>query len=515
MKVSKASGLVVAITSALALGASCSTAKDSYIIVHSDVNCDVPRVFQLRVTITNNGRSSQKTIPEKASAELGFPSSISLVLPSGRSGAVDLLVEALDNKSTLVGQGTVSGTIAVGGRVDLQVQLVATNISSPVAAADSGTPSVAADGGLPGKDSGVGADFSAITVGAPFGQVAVGMQSTCALRSDASLWCWGSNSYGQLLLSNTSSRLTPVQVGGVAWGEVVAGQTHSCAIRIDGTLTCWGNNASGQLGAATTSLSMVQTEVAGNLWQSITTGSYQSCGIMTDGTLWCWGDNVNGQLGVGDTNGRPLPSQVTGQGWSQVSSNYLHTCAMKQDGTLWCWGLSADLQIGDSSLSVYDVPTQVAGTDWVQVTTGYYHTCALKKDATLWCWGGNYSGQLGNATVPVSNTSKVSVPTQVTGSAWKSVSAGLSHTCAVALDGTLWCWGDNAHGQLGDKTQATKSTPVNIVVAGQSWVAAAAGASHTCAIAAGGSLWCWGDNTVGQLGIGSNELHSSPVRVVQ
>jgi alpha-tubulin suppressor-like RCC1 family protein len=301
----------------------------------------------------------------------------------------------------------------------------------------------------------------------------------------------------------------------VAWGQVAAGQTHSCAVRIDGTLTCWGNNTSGQLGAVTTSLNMVQTEVAGNLWQSISAGSYQSCGIMTDGTLWCWGDNVNGQLGVGDTNGRPLPSQVTGQGWSQVSSNYLHTCAMKQDGTLWCWGLSADLQIGDSSLSVYDVPTQVAGTDWAQVTTGYYHTCALKKDATLWCWGGNYSGQLGNATAPVSNTSKVSAPMQVTGSAWKSVSAGQSHTCAVALDGTLWCWGDNAHGQLGDKTQALKSTPVNIVVAGQSWVAVAAGASHTCAIAAGGSLWCWGDNTVGQLGIGSNELHSSPVRVVQ
>ena len=373
--------------------------------------------------------------------------------------------------------------------------------------------SFAIDGGV--KDGGPGSDQAVTTVGAPFGQVTLGMQSTCALRADSSLWCWGSNSYGQILLSSTSNRLTPVQVPGAAWGQVSSGQTHSCAVRIDGTLSCWGNNASGQLGAATVALSMVQTEVAGGPWQSVSTGSYQTCAVMADTTLKCWGDNTNGQLGVGDTFQRNSPTAVTGQGYIQVSTNYLHTCAVKQDGTLWCWGLSADLQVGDSSLSSFVLPTQIAGTDWVQVSTGLYHTCALKKDATLWCWGGNYSGQLGNATFPVISTSKTSAPMQVAGATWKSVSAGQSHTCAVALDGTLWCWGENSHGQLGDKTQALKNMPINIVVTGQSWLTVAAGTTHSCALAEGGSLWCWGDNAAGQLGIGSNELHTSPTRVVQ
>jgi cysteine-rich repeat protein len=517
----------------------CQGDKDSYVVIHSDVNCDVPRVFQLRVTISNQGRSSQKTFPEVASLELGFPSSIVLALPSARSGAVDLVVEALDNKHTLVGQGTVSGTIAVSGRIDLQVQLAAlTSATSSVCGNGSLEPneecddgnrisgdgcsfnciletSVAVDGGVSGKDAGILTDQSSITVGTPFGQVAVGMHSTCALRTDSTLWCWGGNSYRQLLLSGTSNRLTPVQAPGAAWGQVACGQTHSCAVRIDGTLSCWGNNASGQLGATTASLDMAQTEVAGGPWQSVTTGSYQSCAIMTDGTLWCWGDNTNGQLGIAKSEPRNTPAQVAGQGWTQVSANYLHTCAVKTDGTLWCWGLNADLQVGDSLLTSYVSPTQVAGTDWAQVTTGLYHTCAVKRDATMWCWGGNYAGQLGTATIPVIATSKTSAPVQVIGADWKSVSAGQTHTCAVALDGALWCWGDNSHGQLGDKTQEMKSTPVDVVVVGQTWLAVAAAAAHTCALAAGGSLWCWGDNTAGQLGIGSNELRSSPARVVQ
>jgi len=527
----------LAISAALAFGAACSSTKDSYVVIHSDVNCDVPRVFQLRLTISNDGRSDQKSFPETPSTELGFPSSISLTLPHSRSGAVDLVVEALDNKHVLIGQGTVSGILEVGGRIDLQVQLSATTFASGAVCGngslevseecDDGNrvsgdgcsfnckleTTIAIDGGV--KDSGPGADQAATTVGAPYGQVTLGMQNTCALRADSSLWCWGSNSYGQIHLSSTSSRLTPVQVPGAAWGQVASGQTHSCAVRVDGTLSCWGNNASGQLGAATVGLNMVQAEVAGGPWQSVSTGSYQTCAIKADNTLWCWGDNTNGQLGVGDTLQKNSPTQVVGQGFGQVSTNYLHSCAVKLDGTLWCWGLSTDLQVGDSSLSSYMVPSQVAGTNWAQVTTGLYHTCAIKKDSTLWCWGGNYSGQLGTATIPVINTSKTSAAVQITDATWKSVSAGQSHTCAITIDGSLWCWGSNSQGQLGDKTQALKNTPVNIVVAGVSWAAVAAGATHTCALAVGGSLWCWGDNTAGQLGIGSNELHTSPARVVQ
>jgi alpha-tubulin suppressor-like RCC1 family protein len=149
------------------------------------------------------------------------------------------------------------------------------------------------------------------------------------------------------------------------------------------------------------------------------------------------------------------------------------------------------------------------------VTTGLYHTCAIKNDGTLWCWGGNLSGQLGSDSIPVLPTSQTSDPVQIAGTTWQSVSAGQSHTCAVMVDGTLWCWGSNTSGQLGDNTLDSKSTPVAVGTSGQTWAMVAAGVTHTCALATGGSLWCWGDNSAGQLGIGSNYPGKIPTRVAQ
>ena len=490
---------------------SCQSAKDSFVVLHSDVNCDVPRVYQLRVTVSSPGSAEdQKTIPPVAAAELGFPNTVVLVLPGSHSGSIDLGVEALDKKLVEVGYGAVSGQIAVGGRIDLYVQLAVVT-SAP-------TPAGTVDGGLP-HDAYADAKTAsppdlAVGSGVPFVQVAVGKESTCAIRSDSSLWCWGGNSYGQLLLSGTSNRLTPVAVAGAVWGRVACGQSHTCAVSNQATLSCWGNNGSGQLGAATASSAGVQTDVPGGPWQSVATGVYQTCAIAQDTTLWCWGDNTNGQLGTGNTNSSAVPVQVTGQGWIQFSTNYLHTCAVKNDGTLWCWGINANLQAGTSSQFPWS-PVQVGSeADWTQVTTGLYHSCAVKTDGTLWCWGGNFSGQLGNDSIAVLPTAQTSDPVQVTGTTWKSVSAGQSHTCAIMADGTLWCWGGNNSGQLGDSSQDSKSTPVQVGSI-QTWAMVAAGVSHTCALATGGSLWCWGDNSAGQLGVGSNDPREIPTRVAQ
>jgi alpha-tubulin suppressor-like RCC1 family protein len=488
---------------------SCQSEKDSYVVLHTDVNCDVPRIYQLRVTISNPGTPEfQKVIPDAASAELGFPNSIVLILASSHSGSIQVQVEALNNKFTRVGSGSVNGQIVVGGRIDLYVQLAA------LANAPGSSGSV--DGGQSGDADPGTTDPSAQAAagsGVPFAQVAVGKQSTCAIRSDGSLWCWGSNTYGQLLLPSTFNRLTPVAVGaGSIWNQVACGQSHSCAVSNQAALSCWGNNGSGQLGALPAAAG--QAEVPGGPWQSVATGLYQTCAIKQDGTLWCWGDNTNGTLGTGDTNSSAVPVQVTGQGWSQVSANYLHACAVKIDGTLWCWGLNANLEAGTPSEFPWS-PVQLAGTTWTQVTTGLYHTCAIKNDGTLWCWGGNLSGQLGSDSIPVLPTSQTSDPVQVTGTTWQSVSAGQSHTCAVMVDGTLWCWGSNTSGQLGDNTLDSKSTPVAVAVSGQTWAMVAAGVTHTCALATGGSLWCWGDNSAGQLGIGSNGAREIPTRVAQ
>jgi len=492
---------------------SCSPQKDSYVVVHSDVNCDVPRVYQLRVTIYNGGVADQKTLPETASAELGFPSSISLVLSGSHSGPVDLVVEALSENRAIIGQGTVSGTLVPGGRIDLFVQLAVSKITGTALAVEPGQGvdgGVAADSGAAGKLDGPSA------IGAPFAQVSAGAQSTCAVRNDSSLWCWGSNTYGQLRLSGTSSHLVPAEASAILWAKVACGQTDACGIRTDGTLSCWGNNGSGQLGAATTA-TQPQTEVPGGPWQGIAPGAYQSCGIKSDGTLWCWGDNTNGQLGTGNTEPTSTPAQVTGAGWNQVSTSYYHTCATKQDGTLWCWGLNANLQLGDGSVSYRMAPGLVGGSDWSQLATGLYHTCATKQDKSLWCWGGNTVGQLGNAFAPLlakGAQGGTSEPFQVIG-AWNSVSAGQAHTCGIMSDLSLWCWGDNSNGQLGNGTQDNSSVPVAVVALNQTWASVAAGSTHTCALATNGTLWCWGDNLYGKLGTGSAGSQLLPTRVVQ
>jgi alpha-tubulin suppressor-like RCC1 family protein len=256
-----------------------------------------------------------------------------------------------------------------------------------------------------------------------------------------------------------------------------------------------------------------QTEVPGNSWQGASAGEYQTCAVKTDSSLWCWGDNTNGQLGNGNTLGTKAPTQVAGTGWAQVSSNYQHTCAVKSDGSLWCWGLNANLQLGDPTAAFSMTPIQVDGSDWISVTTGLYSTCAIKKDQTLWCWGGNISGQLGTLTVAVGPDSKTNVAGQVASTHWTSVSAGRSHVCAIAADSLLWCWGDNSSGQVGNQDVVSAETPTQVVVSGRTWAMVAAGTAHTCAVAVDGTLWCWGENTSGQLGIGTSESQKVPTQV--
>jgi hypothetical protein len=142
----------------------------------------------------------------------------------------------------------------------------------------------------------------------------------------------------------------------------------------------------------------------------------------------------------------------------------------------------------------------------VKVSAGSYHTCAIDTNGSLWCWGDNWYGQLGDGT----NVGK-DVPVQVSGTNWFSVSAGDGHTCGIKTDEILWCWGDNWYGQLGDGTNVGKNVPVE--VSGTNWVSVSAGGEHTCGIKTNGTLWCWGRNNYGQLGDGTNVGKNAPVRV--
>jgi alpha-tubulin suppressor-like RCC1 family protein len=352
----------------------------------------------------------------------------------------------------------------------------------------------------PGQESTSATSWTALDAGG---------SHTCGIRTGGTLWCWGLNANGQLGIGSTIQRADPTQVTGTTWATVAVGGSHTCATKTNGTLWCWGLNTSGQLGDTTLvqKTSPVQVGVA-TTWTSVSAGGSHTCAIQSSGgnnTLWCWGLNANGQVGNGGVvTPQSTPVQAgAATTWSSVSAGTSYTCGTQTGGTnntLWCWGLNTNGQIGDNTVVQKTSPTQIGVlTTWTIVSAGGAHTCGRKSDSSLWCWGLNANGQLGDATV-----AQKQVPTQIAGTTWTSVSAGGSHTCATKTSGgtTLWCWGWNTTGQLGDATVVQKTSPVQVGLL-TTWGAVAAGGTHTCALQAAGTLWCWGNGYNGQLGNGA------------
>jgi alpha-tubulin suppressor-like RCC1 family protein/uncharacterized protein YjdB len=244
-----------------------------------------------------------------------------------------------------------------------------------------------------------------------------------------------------------------------------------------------------------------------------------SLAIQADGSLWAWGDNFYGQLGLGDKgNGthRLVPTRVgADDDWVSVVAGGWHTLALKADGSLWAWGDGSYGQLGLGDNASHSSPARVGmDYDWAVVNAGFNHTVALKADGSLWAWGGGSGGMIGDGT----NQTRFS-PTSVgaADASWVSVAAGSSHTMAVQTDGSLWAWGGNAYGQLGlgDYGYGTNRLVPTRVGAENGWASVAVGGSgeHTMALKADGGLWAWGNNAYGQLGLGNYTLASVPARV--
>jgi alpha-tubulin suppressor-like RCC1 family protein len=337
---------------------------------------------------------------------------------------------------------------------------------------------------------------------------------------DGSLWSWGYNAQGQLGDNTVAAKSSPVQTiaGGTNWVQVATGSYFSVAIKTDGTLWGWGDNQYGQLGVTPTTnrSSPVQTLTGGTTWKQVTCGIQHTLAVKTDGTLWGWGRDQYGQLGQNSTNGlRSSPTQTIagGNNWKQVSTSDYHTAAIKTDGTLWTWGWNSYGQLGDNTRTdkVSPIQTISGGTNWKQVNCGSASTAAIKTDGTLWIWGGNYIGQLGTG-----NTFSVSSPVQTIagGNTWKTVAGSGAHTLAIKTDGTLWCWGANSNGQLGDNTTTNKSSPIQTITGGTNWKGVSGGVNTTAAIKTDGTLWVCGYNNNGQLGTNDRTSRSSPVQTV-
>jgi alpha-tubulin suppressor-like RCC1 family protein len=286
--------------------------------------------------------------------------------------------------------------------------------------------------------------------------------------------------------------------------RLATGSQHTLALRADGSLWGWGQNDTGQLGDGTTltRTSPVRVGTATD-WLALAAGASHSLARKADGSLWAWGSNGSGQLGDGTTLTRTSPVRVgTAGDWLALAAGASHSLARKTDGSLWAWGYNGYGQLGDGTFANRTTPVQVGtATDWAAVAAGGSHSLALKADGSLWAWGSNGSGQLGDGSVVYYRSSPVRVGTATD---WLAVAAGASHSLALKADGSLWAWGNNGFGQLGDGTGANRSSPVRVGTDAD-WAAVAAGAYHSLALKADGSLWAWGWNYYGQLGAPTSE----------
>lgn len=333
--------------------------------------------------------------------------------------------------------------------------------------------------------------------------------SSCAIKIDGSLWCWGRNAEGELGDGTTTQTAVPKQVmPGTTWKTVHVGFQHVCGVRSSGTLWCWGRNQSAQIQAGSAGRLLSPTHVGDDSdWVDVAPGLSHTCGVKQDGRVLCWGARVFGQTGEGSFGHVTTPAQVGQEaGWSALASFGETTCAKDPSGDLACWGNSELGQHGGGATASEDAPLVVAGAPAIaQVGQGRQHACSVTESGGLVCTGSNANGALGTGNTVSSTTYG---PIATAGKPWASLvwaqaAAGEIHSCAVATDGSLWCWGYNCYGQVDASLAANTVTSLTQVLPATGWKSVALGQYHTCATRTGGSLWCWGRNLNGQVGNGA------------
>lgn len=362
----------------------------------------------------------------------------------------------------------------------------------------------------------------------PIVSLAAGGFHTCGVTSLGHVQCWGWNNYG--VLGGQQTMLNPV-VEVTSLPEAVRmaalGNLHSCVLTVSGGVKCWGSNREGELGNNSDDQSYLPVDVIGlkSGVRMIEAGSNHTCALTDSDEVFCWGENDYGQLGDGTiTISHSIPVKVNGlSGVSSISVGGQHTCALL-GGKAKCWGKNAAGQLGSGSDVISSsIPIDVVGLSNVQEVAAYAnHSCALLSTGAVRCWGDNGYGQLGNGTQISTN-----VPVEVVGLDDKAVSLGQGgqynifasdiggkFSCAVLVNGSAQCWGENYEGQLGNGLGGESSgSAVNVLGLENEIAQITVGATHSCALRQNQTVQCWGSNEWGQLGDGTFFDRSTPVTV--
>ncbi len=399
--------------------------------------------------------------------------------------------------------------------------------------------------------TGTSASIKNTTTNFTIPMIATGDGATYALKSDGTVWAWGDNSAGQLGDNSVTQSNTPIQVHGTGNSgfltgviSLAANTNAAYALKSDGTVWSWGINSRGQLGDNTITQRKTPVQVLGlnglGVLSGITAITASKSGtsayaLKSDGTVWAWGENAQGQLGdnfTADPAYTPVKVlDVGGSGYltgvSAISAGQQFAMALKSDGTVWSWGYNATGQLGNNTTAQSGTPVQVHGTadSGYLVSVSYIantltSSYALLSDGTVWSWGSNGSGKLGDNTTTQRNT-----PVQVHGTgnsgfltSISAVSGGASSVMALKSDGAVWTWGDNSAGQLGDNSTTQATTPIQVHGTGNSGfltsiLAISGGQSSSYGIKSDGTVWSWGLNTLARLGDNTTTQRNTPVQV--
>ena len=295
--------------------------------------------------------------------------------------------------------------------------------------------------------------------GLTWSDIMAGSDNTHGIRSDGTLWGWGRNAQGQIGNNNISDLNSPVQIGSdTTWSSLSRQfQQTPAAIKTDGTLWVWGSSDTGSIGLGNNTSRSSPTQIPGTTWSLVRMGSANSAAIKTDGTLWTWGANEHGQLGQNNKTDYSSPKQVPGTNWSEISTEGAYM-GIKTNGELWAWGQNLLGMLGQNDVVYKSSPVQIPGTTWSDVLNTSYTSLALKTDGTLWGWGGQDYGQLGQNE----HNKQYSSPVQIPGSWSKIGKCGTNGYSGLKTDGTLWAWGYNNYGSVGDNTVTQRSSPTQV-----------------------------------------------------
>ncbi len=313
-------------------------------------------------------------------------------------------------------------------------------------------------------------DTSGVLAGKTIKNIEVGSYHACVVASDNKAYCWGNGASGRLGTGNTNSSSVPVAVNtsGLLSGKTISsistGSNFTCTLTSENKVYCWGYGYNGQLGNGATSDNSlpVQVSLGALLAKNLSSGTAHSCIVSTDGMVYCWGYNLDYQLGNTTTTSRSTPGPVDttnlwGRKYKFVSAGFSGSCAIIEDGSAHCWGSNTYGQVGNnianasSSKPVAVTGGDLGGKTFKEITMGYQHACAILSDDNVYCWGDHSYGQNGRWTISYAPRQNITSGSPMDGKTAKDISsAHYHHTCIVASDNQIYCWGYNYYGQLGN-----------------------------------------------------------------